>query len=114
MAAPKYTALLFITLVLPATLPGCGKRDTQPGTAQEAGQLCAALKGAGFTGKCTVNGFTNTLGIVIDIDDVKAIYLCPDIANRIKPSTMGLAGQWKLQILSPYRDDKPLGDCVLH
>ena len=114
MTAPKYTALLFITLVLPAALSGCGKHDTQTDTAQEAGQLCAALKGAGFSGKCTVNSFNNTLGIVIDIDDVKAIYLCPDIANRIKPSTMGLAGQWKLQILSPYRDDKPLGDCVLH
>ena len=114
MTAPKYTALLFITLVLPAALSGCGKHDTQTDTAQEAGQLCAALKDAGLTGKCTVNSVNNTLGIAIDTDDVKAISLCPDIANRIKPSTMGLAGQWKLQILSPYRDDKPLGDCVLH
>ena len=114
MSDLKHTALLFITLVLPATLPGCAKHDTQSGTAQEAGQLCAALKGAGFSGKCTVNSVNNTLGIAIDTDDVKAIYLCPDIANRIKPSAMKLAGQWKLQILSPYRDDKPLGDCVLH
>jgi hypothetical protein len=114
MSYLKHTALLFITLVLPATLLGCGKHDTQSGTAQEAGQLCAALKDAGFTGKCTANSVNNTLGIAIDTDDVKAIYLCPDIANRIKPSAMKLAGQWKLQILSPYRDDKPLGDCVLH
>ena len=114
MAAPKYTALLFITLVFPAALPGCGKHDTQTGAAQGTGQLCAALKDAGFSGKCTVNSFNNTLGIVIDTDDVKAIYLCPDIANRIKPSAMELPGRWKLQILSPYRDDKPLGYCVLH
>ena len=114
MANLKYTALLFITLVLPATLTGCGKHDTQSGIAHETDQLCAALKGAGFAGKCTVNSFNNTLGIVIDTDDVKAIYLCPDIANRIKPSAMELPGRWKLQILSPYRDDKPLGYCVLH
>ena len=114
MADPKFTALLFITLVLPATLSGCGKHDSQPAATHETGKLCEAIKDAGFTGQCSVNSFNGTVGIVIDTDDAKAINLCVDIANRIKPSTTELSGQWKLQIFSPYRVDKPLAYCVLH
>jgi hypothetical protein len=54
------------------------------------------------------------VGIVIDTNDEAARNLCAEIADKIKTLTAGLTDQWKLQIFSPYRDDKPLAACYLH
>jgi hypothetical protein len=110
----KTPALIFAALALSATLTSCGKSGTQPVATDETNKLCGAIKDTGLTKQCSVSNLASTVGIVIDTNDEAARNLCVDIANKIKPLTADLTGNWKLQIFSPYRDDKPLAYCVLH
>jgi hypothetical protein len=114
MAHFKHTAFLFAVFVLPAMLGGCGKSDIPLSASAETNKLCGAIQGTGLTRQCVVSDRNNTVGIVIDTNDEAARNLCVDIANKMKPLTADLSGQWKLQIFSPYRDDKPLAYCTLH
>lgn len=102
-----------MTLALSATLAGCGQSGTPPASFEVTNKLCGAIQDTGLTKHCVVDNRNSTVGIVIDTNDEAARNLCVDIANRIKPLTADLSGQWKLQIFSPYRDDKPLAYCVL-
>ncbi len=96
-------------------LAGCGKSDTPPVATDKTNKLCAAILDTGLTQKCIVSNLDRTVGITFDSnDDEKARMLCMDIANRMKPLTANLAGQWNLQVFSPYRDDRPLNYCALH
>ncbi len=101
-------------LALSAMLAGCGKPDTQPVAADETNKLCGAITDTGLTKQCSVNKRDSTVNIVIDTNDEAARNLCVDIASKTKPLTSDLTGQWKLQIFSPYRDDKPLSYCAIH
>ncbi len=114
MAHFKHTAFLSAIFVLSAMLAGCGKSDTPPTASAEANKLCGAIQDTGLAKQCAVNNRNNTVGIVIDTNDEVARNLCVDIANKMKPLTADISGEWKLQIFSPYRDDKPLAYCVLH
>jgi hypothetical protein len=107
-------ARIFITLIMGAMLAGCGKSATDAATANETDSLCKAAIYTGLTKQCSVNNLDSTVGIVIDTDDERARNLCADIASKMKPATAGLSDKWKLQIFSPYRDDKPLAACFLH
>ncbi|MGA7748960.1 MAG: hypothetical protein WCA63_02320 [Gallionella sp.] len=114
MADLKNTAPILVTIALSAALAGCGKADTHTATAGETDRLCGAIIIAGYTKQCAVNKLDSTIGIVIDTDDEKARNLCADIASKMKPTTADLSDKWRLQIFSPYRDDKPLAACFLH
>jgi hypothetical protein len=114
MVPLKNTAHLFVALTLSGYLAGCGKSDTPPIASDETNKLCGAIQDTGRAKQCAINNRNHTVGIVIDTNDEAARNLCVDIANKIKPLTTDLSGQWKLQIFSPYRDDKPLAYCTLH
>jgi hypothetical protein len=114
MASLKNTAHLFAALTLFAFLAGCGKSDSTPVASAETNKLCGAIQDTGLTKQCVASSRNNTVGIVIDTNDEAARNLCVDIANKMKPLTADLSGEWKLQIFSPYRDDKPLAYCTLH
>lgn len=110
----KNTAKLLAALAMSAMLAGCGKSDTPPSTSSETDKLCGAIQDTGLAKQCVVNNRNNTVGIVIDTNDEAARNLCVDIASKMKPLTANFTGQWKLQIFSPYRDDKPLSYCTLN
>jgi hypothetical protein len=110
----KSLVILFAAIALSTALAGCGKSDTAPVASAETNKLCGAIQDTGLTKHCAVDNRNSTVGIVIDTNDEAARNLCVDIANKIKPLTADLSGQWKLQIFSPYRDDKPLAYCTLH
>lgn len=113
-APARSLRILLAAFACCATLAGCGKPDTPAATAAGTDKLCAAIKDAGFTQKCSANPLDGTAGIVAGTDDDEAARnLCAAIAGRMKPLGAGLAGQRKLQIFSPYRDDKPLASCPL-
>lgn len=109
------SAQILAALILTAMLAGCGKSATDAATANETDRLCKAAIGTGFAKRCSVNNLDSTVGIVADTDDdQKARTLCADIADKMKPAAAGLPDEWKLQIFSPYRGDKPLAACFLH
>ena len=111
----KNTALLLATLALPATLMGCNKPDTPPTASSKATELCSVILNTGLTGLCIPGDQNQTVGIMIDsIDDEKARQLCIAVADKIKPMTATLSGQWRLEVYSPHRSDKPLNYCALH
>ncbi len=110
----KSLVILFAALALSAALSGCGQSDTPPVVSAETNKLCGAIQDTGLTKHCAVDNRNSTVGIVIDTNDEAARNLCVDIANKLKPLTADLTGNWKLLIFSPYRDDKPLAYCVLH
>jgi len=114
LTATKWLIILFAALALPAMVAGCGKSDTRPVTSAETNKLCGAIQDTGLTKQCIANSLNNMVVIVIDTNDEAARNLCVDIANKMKPLTSDLTGQWKLQIFSPFRDDKPLAYCMLH
>jgi len=115
MPKPKIAALPIAVFILSAALAACGKSENQPVASDVPNKLCEAMRDAGLAKQCTVNSLDSTFGIVADTDDdQKARTLCADIAQRMKPESAGLSDQWKLQIFSPYRDDKPLAACYLH
>jgi len=64
-----------------------------------------------LTKQCSTSNLVNTVGIVVDTNDEAARNLCGNIANRIRPLTSNFGNNWKLQIFSPYREDKPLAVC---
>ena len=103
----------FTALALCAALAACGKPDDLPAATAQTDRLCAAIKDAGYTRQCSSNPHDRTVGIVVDTsDDQAARELCARVSSS-KPMAAGLAGQWKLQVFSPYRDDKPLATCFL-
>jgi hypothetical protein len=51
---------------------------------------------------------------IISFDDEVARSICADIADKTTQLTAPLSGQWKLQVFSPSRGDKPLATCLLH
>jgi len=110
----KSTVRLLVAIALSAALAGCGQADTPPVASAETNKLCGAIQDTGLAKKCAADNRNSTIGIVIDTNDEAARNLCVDIANKIKPLTADLSGEWKLQIFSPYRDDKPLAYCTLH
>lgn len=96
-------------------LAGCGNSATDAASARETDRLCKAAIGTGFAKRCSINNRDSTIGIVVDTDDdQKARTLCADIAAKMQPAAAGLPDKWKLQIFSPYRDDKALAACFLH
>ncbi len=102
-------------LILCATLAGCGNPDSQPASTAQTDKLCAAIRDAGYTRKCSANQRERTVAIVGNTDDDQAARdLCAAIAGSTKLLNAGLTGQWQLQIYSPYRDDKPLTACFLY
>jgi hypothetical protein len=113
MTALDTAARIFVMPILAVMLAGCGRSGTDAATAIETDRLCKAALSTGVAKQCSVNNLDSTVGIVIDTDDEKARTLCAEIAGRIKPASAGLPDNWKLQIFSPYRDDKPLAACFL-
>ena len=111
----RNTVLLFVTLTLSVTFAGCGKSDAPPPvSADKTDKLCAAIKDTGLTQRCIVSNSDRTIGITFDSnDDEKARRLCMEIAKRVKPLTADFPAQWQLQVISRYRDDKPLNYCFL-
>jgi hypothetical protein len=116
------TALLLVIIVLQLTLAGCGKSDKpqepasgKSGAADDMAGLCSSIVGAGLAKQCTVNSREGLVGVMIDsFDDEVARNACADIAEKTTQLTAHFSGQWKLQVFSPYRSDKPMATCLLH
>jgi hypothetical protein len=113
--AVRTPVLLFAGCILTAVLAGCGNSNGQATAAGDAARLCAAIGNTGLARQCRRDIPGSAINVVTDTeDDQAARNICTDIANRIRPLTSGLAGNWELQIFSPYRGDKPLAHCPLH
>lgn len=111
----KSSALLLLALAMPTAITGCGKTDTPSVAANVADKLCNAIKDAGLTKQCSASTPNSEIGIIIDANDEEAARnLCAKITDSMKPLATSLPGRWKLQIFSPYRDDKPLVACALN
>jgi hypothetical protein len=103
-------------------LAGCGDSDKQQaatpgksGTANDMSGLCAAITGTVLVKQCTINSRDSVIEVTIDsFDDEAARETCADIAKKTIQLAGHLSGQWKLQIFSPYRSDKPMAACFLH
>jgi hypothetical protein len=115
------TALLLVILSLPLPFAGCGDSDKQqesasgkPGVANDMSGLCTSIEGTGLAKQCAVNSHDSLVDVTIDsFDDEVARNICADIADKTTQLTAHLSGQWKLQVFSPYRSDKPLAACLL-
>ena len=116
------TARLPVILALYLALAGCGNSDKQqepatakPGAADDMAGLCSSIVGAGLAKQCTVNSRESLVGMMIDsFDDEVARNACADIVSKTTQQTAHLSRQWKLQVFSPYRSDKPLATCLLN
>lgn len=107
----KTIALLFILSVM---LSGCGDPNSQPVASEKANKLCAAVLNNGLSTLCIPSDEHHTIGIMFDSnDDEMARRLCMEIANKLKPMMADYSGQWKLEVYSPHRIDRPLNYCVL-
>ncbi len=112
--------LVIVALLLP--LAGCGNSEKQSGSASgkhgaanDMPDLCSAILAAGLAKQCAVNIHDNLVEVTIDsFDDEIARNTCADIADKTAHLTANLSGQWKLQVFSPYRSDKPMAACFLH
>lgn len=116
------TALLLVIFALLMLFAGCGKSGKQQGpatgvsgAAMDIPGLCSSIEGTGLAKQCTVNSQDNEVSVTIDsFDDEVARNNCADIAGKTTQLTARLSGQWKLQVFSPYRSDKPLATCPLN
>lgn len=116
------TALLLVIFALPLQFAGCGKSDKQqepiagvPGAEKDISGLCSSIEGTGLAKLCAVNSHDSLVSVTIDsFDDEVARNICTDISQKTTQLTAHLSRQWKLQIFSPYRSDKPIAACPLH
>ena len=107
----KTTALL---LVLTVMLSGCGDPNSQPVVEDKARKLCAAVLNNGLSTLCIPSDEHHKIGIMFDSNDGEmARRLCMEVASKLKPMMADFSGQWKLEVYSPLRIDKPLNYCVL-
>jgi hypothetical protein len=114
--------LLLAILALYVALAGCGDSGKRHGqntgksaTANDTSGLCSAITGTGLVKQCTFNSRDSVVEVTIDsFDDEAAREACADIAKKTIQLTAHLSGQWKLQVYSPYRSDKPMAACFLH
>jgi hypothetical protein len=114
------TVLLLVILALPITLPGCGDSDKQQaptsgrsGAVNDMPGLCLTIVGDGLAKQCVANSRDSVVEVTIDsFDDEVAREACAAIAKTIQ-LTAHVSGQWKLQVFSPYRSDKPMAACYL-
>lgn len=116
------TALLPVILALCLPLAGCGDSDKQqePTSGKSGAEyvisgICSSITSAGLAKQCAVNSRESLVEVTVDsFDDEAARNICADIADKTIQLTTHLSGQWKLQVFSPYRGDKPLAACSLH
>lgn len=116
------TVLVIVALLLLLPLAGCGNSERQNGSASgkhslanDMPDLCSSILGAGLAKQCAVNSRDNLVEITIDsFDDEVARNMCAGIVDKTAHLTAHLPGQWKLQVFSPYRSDKPMAVCFLH
>ncbi len=112
--------LCFALLTL--TLVGCGNSESQQKTAPEKAAktddtslLCPAILDNNLATLCTINAGNHTVDAMIEsFDDEVARQTCDTISGKLKPMTADFSGAWKLEIMSPYRSDKPTASCALH
>ena len=81
----------------------------------DADKLCAAIKSNSAAIKCSVQNRGRTVDVTIDTHDEDEVVRksCVVLADKTKQFAANFSGQWKLQIFTPYRDDKPIATCVL-
>lgn len=108
----RNSTLLLSAFTICLTLTGCGNSNN-PVSVEETNKLCGTILDTGLTKQCSISNRDNAINIVIGTNDEAARSLCVDIAGKMQPLTADLPGQWKLQVFSPYRNDKPLAYCVL-
>lgn len=104
--------------VLATILAGCGSGDSEK-TAQkntavdDAYKVCTAMEGTGLTTQCSVHGWDRTIDITIDTNGSEARKICQGAVEAMSKKTRSFAGNWKLQIFSPYSGDRPIAVCTL-
>jgi hypothetical protein len=107
--------ILLSMLVLSLAIAGCGRSQQGAPRQVDTSGLCPAIQRTGLAAQCEVSVFDSTVHVMIDKDDDEvARNVCAGIAGRIVQQTARLPAQWKLQVYSPYRSDKPLATCPLH
>lgn len=102
------------------SLLGCGDSGTnQPTTSiksdviSDAYKLCSAMEATKLTTQCSVSGSNRTVDVTIDTNGSEARKICDGAAKLMAQHTTSFAGQWKLQIFSPYSGKRPIATCGL-
>ena len=62
--------------------------------------------------QCWVRGWGRTIDVAIDTNGAEARKICAGIVKLMAEKTRNFAGEWKLQIFSPYSGGKPIAICV--
>ncbi len=113
---------ILIVGVISASLSvcGCGDSGSQQAGAprnldviDDAFILCDAMKANKLTTQCSVVGKNRTIDVTIDIDGAGAREICAGTVRTMAKHTDRFAGEWTLQIFSPYSGQRPIATCVL-
>lgn len=99
---------------------GCGDSGSSKPSAprkldviDDAFILCDAMKKNKLTTQCSVVGSDRRIDVTIDIDGAGARDICDGTVRMMAKHTNRFAGEWKLQIFSPYSGQRPIATCVL-
>ncbi len=86
-----------------------------PGTdaVTDAYRLCETFEKTGMSTVCEVKGWGSTIDVTIDTNGGEARKICTGVVDMTADVTRSFAGNWKLQIFSPYSGEKPIAVCTL-
>lgn len=112
--------LVFGVMSISLTILGCGDSGSKqagasrkPDVIDDAYRLCVAMEATKLTTQCSVSGWNRTIDVTIDTRGSEAREICEGTARLMAEKTRNFAGEWKLQIFSPYSGQRPIATCVL-
>ena len=110
-------ASFLLLLLTAATISSCGQSGTQAvheqSVVDDAYKVCKAMTNTGLVSECTVHGFGRTVDVRIDTSGAEARKICAESSSMISKMTPRFAGQWQLQIFSPFSGEHPIAVCPL-
>lgn len=113
---PKILGSLALLLALAACdQPGQHPNPNAGNAVDETTNLCDILNSNGLTRLCRSDAAQHSVDVMIESSDEQVgRETCDTLSGKLKPITTEFKADWKLQIYSVYRDDKPLAICALH
>lgn len=113
-------SLMIVVISVSLVISGCSDSGSdqaaaprKPDVIDDAYRLCAAMEATPLTTKCSVRGYGRTVDVTMDTNGAAARKLCAGVVKLMAEKTRNFAGEWKLQIFSPYSGGEPIADCVL-
>lgn len=112
--------LMIVVISTSLVVFGCSDSESdkaaaprKPGVIDDAYMVCAAMEATRLTTQCSVRGWSRTIDITIDTNGAEARKICAGVVKLMAEKTRNFAGEWKLQMFSPYSGERPIAVCVL-